>query len=136
MMSKKCKYALKALSHLAQNEGKIVKSADLARLQNIPKKFLEHILITLKSNSLVASKQGSEGGYYLLKPAKDIQLSEVYRLFDGAIALLPCVSERFYEPCSDCLSPETCKMKFIFAEIRLKTFDMMAEITIDHFLPD
>lgn len=130
MMSKKCKYALKALSCLAKYEGKKLNSVQISEQEQIPRKFLENILLTLKLQGYISSKLGKEGGYFLLKKAQDITLAEIYRLFDGAIALLPCVSERFYQPCEDCENPEECKMKNIFTEFRINTLELMKKRTI------
>ena len=104
-MSKKCKYAIKALGRLGRNYGKdCLFTKDIAQKENIPKKFLEQILLELKHAHMVNSKRGVGGGYYLLKNPKDISVADVYRLFDGAIALVPCVSLNFYEKCDDCKS--------------------------------
>jgi len=66
-----------------------------------PKKFLEQILLDLKHAGYVRSKQGTKGGYRLVRDPRQITLAEIYRLFDGAIALVPCVSQKFYETCDD-----------------------------------
>ena len=90
MMSKKCKYAFKALTHLAKSYPDThCQTAEIARVENIPRKFLELILLDLKKGGFVNSKQGAGGGYYLVKAPETILLGEIYRLFDGAIALLP-----------------------------------------------
>lgn len=130
MLSKKCKYAIKALRRMAMNEGTILKTQEIASLENIPKKFLEHILNDLRAHAFIGSKKGAEGGYYLIKPAKSILISDIYRLFDGAIALLPCASDKYYEPCDDCPDPETCKMKSVFIEVRNKTYKLLSKKTI------
>lgn len=130
MMSKRCKYALKALTRLSKNNGDVMKSAEIARLENIPKKFLEHILIDLKSHGFVASKMGNEGGYFILKAAADITILDIHRIFDGSIALLPCAAEKFYQPCDDCPDPETCRMKAVFANIRNKSYEILSHTTI------
>lgn len=129
-MSKKCKYALKALRCLSQSPLPVTRSADIASAERIPKKFLENILLELKTHGFVGSKQGKEGGYFLLKPAMDIKISEVYRLFDGAIALLPCASEKYYQPCDDCHHPDRCRMRGVFTEIRNKTYELLAHTAI------
>jgi Rrf2 family protein len=122
MLSQKAKYAIKALMNLAtQEKGVLVKTADIAEQENIPKKFLELILIDLKRASLVASKQGIGGGYYLLRSADKISLADIYRLFDGAIALLPCASLRFYEPCKDCADEDTCVLRASLIAVRDQT---------------
>ena len=122
MMSKKCKYALKALVRLGHEYGKgNLLTDDIARSAHIPKKFLELILLDLKRGGYVQSKQGAGGGYHLLQEPKKINLAEIYRFFDGAIALQPCVSQRFHEKCDDCPDEDTCNLKPAFSEIREKT---------------
>jgi Rrf2 family protein len=135
MMSMKCKYALKALTRLARDPSqKLLHTADIASLENIPKKFLEQILLTLKHARIVKSKQGVGGGYYLVKKPKDISVADVYRLFDGAIALVPCVSLNFYEKCEDCLSEKNCLLRKEFINIREGARVVMSKITIGSFI--
>jgi Rrf2 family protein len=131
MLSQKAKYAIKALIYLAQQEkGNLIKTADIASKSNIPKKFLELILIDLKRASLVSSKQGIGGGYYMLKDADEINLADIYRLFDGAIALLPCASLRFYEPCHDCPDESTCLIRDSLIQVRDQTLSALEKTTI------
>ncbi len=137
MMSKKCKYALKALTRLAKNYNKgHLQTADIAKLENIPKKFLEQILLELKHARMVGSKQGSGGGYFLIKNPKEISVADVYRLFDGAIALLPCVSINFYERCEDCTDEKSCAMQREFIKIREGARKIMSKVTIHSFIKD
>ena len=131
MLSHKAKYALKALLYLAQqDEDHISKTIEIADGANIPKKFLEQILLDLKRGRFVSSKQGKFGGYYLIKSKNDITLAEIHRLFDGAIALLPCASLNFYEPCSDCKTESECSLRHGLLLIRDKTLKAMEGITI------
>ena len=138
MMSMKCKYAIKALINLAANYQKgYVHTADIATEENIPKKFLEQILLDLKHAKIVNSKQGSKGGYYMLKHPKEVSVADVYRIFDGAIALLPCVSLNFYEKCDDCKDEKTCSLRREFIKIREGSRLVMSKISIQSFLkPD
>jgi Rrf2 family protein len=131
MLSHKTKYALKALLYLAQqDENHISKTIDIAEQANIPKKFLEQILLDLKRGHFVGSKQGKFGGYYLLKDTETITLADIHRLFDGAIALLPCASLNFYERCSDCISESECLLRHGLMTIRDETLKAMQGITI------
>lgn len=131
MLSNKTKYALKALLYLAQQEETHVsRTIDIAEAANIPKKFLEQILLDLKRGHFVGSKQGKFGGYYLLKSGNDISLADIHRLFDGAIALLPCASLNFYEPCSDCTTESECSLRQGLLLIRDETLKAMQGITI------
>ncbi|MFV8327282.1 RrF2 family transcriptional regulator [Flavobacterium sp. ZS1P14] len=131
MLSHKAKYALKALLFLAQqDENHISRTIEIAEAANIPKKFLEQILLDLKRGHFVGSKQGKFGGYYLLKSKNDITLADIHRLFDGAIALLPCASLNFYEPCSDCTNESECLLRHGLMTIRDETLKAMKGITI------
>ena len=135
MISKKCKYALKALVRLSQEfGGELVLTDEIARSEHIPKKFLELILLDLKHAGYVRSKQGAKGGYRLVRHPSEISLADVYRLFDGAIALLPCVSEKFYEACDDCPDVKKCRLKKVFIDVREKTYELLSGITIESFL--
>ena len=136
MMSKKCKYALKALIRLGKEygSGNLLLTDDIARSEHIPKKFLEQILLNLKHAGYVRSKQGSKGGYRLVQDPNHITLAEIYRLFDGAIALVPCVSQKFYEACDDCPDETICRLKPVFIDVREKTYALFSETTIQAFL--
>lgn len=90
MMSKKCKYAIKALVKLAENKDKgNMFTQDISDTAHITKKFIEQILLELKRAGFVSSSRGYGGGYYLLMNPEDILIADVYRLFDRVIALVP-----------------------------------------------
>ncbi|RPJ08069.1 MAG: Rrf2 family transcriptional regulator, partial [Deltaproteobacteria bacterium] len=125
MISKKTKYALKALIHLAReyDRGPILIS-DLARDERIPKKFLELILLTLKNNGVLQSRKGKGGGYYLGKPPREISMGNVIRILDGPLAPVPCVSETAYARCQECADERTCGIRQVMKDVR----DSMAGI--------
>jgi Rrf2 family protein len=125
MISKKMKYALKALIYIANAEEAHVKTSDIAEKAQIPKKFLEQILLELKKGRIVNSKQGNVGGFYFVKNPKDVTLADIYRLIDGQIALIPCASLNFYEPCKDCLNEETCSIRHALIEVRNGTLKVL-----------
>lgn len=119
MISKKTKYGLKALGYLARKEpGQPVLIAEIAAAENISLKFLEAILLELKKQGLLGSKKGKGGGYYLRKPANEISIASIYRMLEGPIAWLPCVSLNYYEKCDDCSSEEACSINKVFIEVR------------------
>ncbi len=103
MLSKKTRYAFRALSYLAENYGKgPILICDISAKKRIPLKFLENILNELKKADLLESKKGKGGGYALKVSPKKINLATVIRVINGPIALVPCVSLNFYEKCDDC----------------------------------
>ena len=82
-------YALKALLHLAEAHDRgLVKIHEIAEEEDIPEKFLEGILVTLKNARLVTSERGREGGYRLRRPPGEIMIGEVVRIMDGPLAPL------------------------------------------------
>lgn len=97
-LTAKSEYALLALVHLARQEGQgYIPVQSIADAQGIPHKFLEQILLLLKRARYVQSLKGQRGGYRLARPARQISLAEVIRLFDGALAPTESVSKYFYE---------------------------------------
>ncbi len=134
MLSKKTKYGLKALSYLAkQKQNKPVLIADISTSENISKKFLESILLTLKKNGILASKKGKGGGYYLLKGPHEIKISTIIRVLEGPIAMLPCVSLNYYEKCDDCLSEESCSLNILMIEVRDSMLKILENKTLANF---
>lgn len=131
MLTKKTKYALAALIHLArkQQSGPVLISR-LAKEEGIPKKFLELILLDLKKQGLLHSKKGRGGGYYLGRPAELIRLGQIVRLTDGPLAPLSCVSETAYEKCSDCRDETTCGIRKVMKEVRDATARILDTTTL------
>ena len=98
-LTTRSEYALLALIHLArQPRGTLVSVQAIASSQDIPPKFLEQILLTLKRARYVRSQRGQHGGYALARPARAISVAEIIRLLDGALAPTESVSKYFYEP--------------------------------------
>ena len=115
MISKKTKYAIDALVFLAkQPKGEAVPISKIADSEHIPRKFLEAILLDLRNAGMLSSKKGKLGGYYLHLPPNEINMASVMRLFDGAIALLPCVTHRYYEKCEECKDEAICGIRDVF----------------------
>ncbi|MGO2102426.1 MAG: RrF2 family transcriptional regulator [Psychroflexus halocasei] len=135
MISKKTKYAINALVYLAkQDNNNPIRISNISESQNIPQKFLEAILLDLKKAGILASKKGKGGGYYMLKAPKEINLAEVMRLFDGAIALLPCVTYNYYERCEECIDEETCGIRDVFYEVRNKTVELLKKADLEQII--
>jgi len=131
MLSKKTKYGLKALAYIARQEGNDpVQIATIAQSENISHKFLESILLTLRKSSILGSKKGKGGGYYLLKDAADIPMTDVIRVLEGPIAMLPCVSLNFYEKCDDCPDENKCSVHKLMIQVRDNTLKVLKNNTL------
>lgn len=130
MISKKCKYAIHALVHMAHTPEKKFLIKDISRSCRIPKKFLEAILLDLKRAGVLGSKQGKGGGYFLRRTPAEVNLAEVVRLFDGAIAAVPCATYKFYESCAECEDEETCTVRDAFLQVRNATVELLKSNTL------
>jgi len=119
MLSRRVKYAIKALLFLYQCHGQPPVSAKkIAAAERIPYKFLEAILNELKLNKIVTSQRGPSGGYSFAKSPDEISVASIMRIIDGPIALTTCTSENFYERCDTCLEESSCKMRKLFLSLR------------------
>ena len=107
MLSQKCKYALQALL-----------VSDIAEKENLPKKFLEAILLELNRNGLVRSRRGRGGGYALAKAPEAITFGQVVRIMDGPLAPLSCVSVNYYRRCDDCRDEQSCAIRKVMRRVR------------------
>lgn len=135
MLSKKAQYSILALVKLAKeyNEGPVLID-NISKSERIPKKFLESILFDLKQLGILASKKGKGGGYYLIKKPEEINLADIIRHIDGAIALIPCVTYKYYQPCQHCKDEVTCGIRSIVKDIRDETVNLLKKITLADIL--
>jgi Rrf2 family protein len=115
-ISKKTDYALRALFTLVEHyNGTPIPIRELARRNDIPKRFLEQIMLALKAQGWVESLAGMRGGYVLAKNPSKITMGEVVRHFDGILAPIECVSLSGYKRCSQ---EPVCRFRRVFLDIR------------------
>lgn len=127
-LSKRTQYSLRALYALARNHGQgPTLITQLAQEEHIPKKFLEQILLSLKTTGIVSSKKGKGGGYFLVRPPDEVTVGAVIRMIEGPLAPLPCASETRFRKCDECIDVETCGTRMVMREVR----DAIAKI-LDH----
>jgi Rrf2 family protein len=118
-LSRKARYALKALYALSAEEAHgPVLIADLSEREKIPHKFLETILLELKNAGVLKSKKGKGGGYSLARSPEQITIGQVIRVIDGPLAPIPCVSERAFARCEECVDEETCGTRQVMQKVR------------------
>ena len=138
-LSKKGEYAVRALveigfeSHLRPNS--LIQISTVAERTNIPEKFLEQILLSLRNGGVLKSKRGVEGGYALAKPPAAINLGEVVRLLDGPLAPIPCVSETAYEPCT-CPDEESCGLRIAMKQVRDAICNILDNYRLDRLISE
>jgi len=131
MLSLKTRYAILALTHLAKESGKgAIMISEIAKKESIPPRYLEAILLDLKKLGMLASKLGKTGGYYLIRKPEEINLADIVRHFEGPIALVPCVSEKAYQPCEFKKDEASCRLHHLFKDIRDYTYNKLQETTM------
>lgn len=129
MLSQKAKYALRAAIMLAEHADQPDSSpwvliADIAERENIPRKFLEAILVEMRNQGLLESRRGKNGGYRLAKPLDRVAFGDVIRLIDGPLAPIRCASRTQFQPCEDCADVSACSIRWAM----LKARDAMASV--------
>jgi Rrf2 family protein len=126
-LSRRSEYGLRALTDLVRSgPGATVPLATLARRNNLPPKFLEQIMATLKRGGILETTLGARGGYAFAGDPTEVSIGRVIRLLDGALAPLSCVSLRFYGPCS-CPDEATCALRDVMLDVRDATLAILDE---------
>ena len=127
-VSKRTDYALRALFTLVDHYGgQPIPIRELARRNDVPKRFLEQIMLALKSQGWVDSSAGIRGGYFLAKNPDKITMGDVVRHFDGILAPIDCVSVTGYQRCSQ---ESVCRFRRVFYEARNYVANLMDRTTL------
>ena len=127
-LSMKTDYALRAIFTLVEHYGRgPIPTRELARRNEIPKKFLEQILLGMKDQGWVDSLAGKEGGYILAKSPERITMGEIVRFFDGILAPIHCVSVTQYKRCSQ---EPVCRFRRVLFDARNYVATLMEKSTL------
>jgi len=121
--------------HLARGDAGIpVQIAEIAREEQISRKFLESILLTLRKNGLLGSRKGKGGGYYMIKKPEEIPMTALMRILEGPIAMIPCVSLNYYEACTDCPEESECAVHKLMLKVRDSNLEVYRNTTLADIL--
>ncbi len=127
-LSKRGEYGLRAMIMLAtpgsDGHSPVLQIREISQHEQIPAKFLEQILLSLKNAGLLHSKMGVGGGYHLSRPPGEINLGQIVRILDGPLAPVKCVSQMAYEPCG-CPDEETCGLRLVMGDVRNAIADLL-----------
>jgi len=109
-------YALKAILDLCLHaqKGRVVPLTDIARRQDIPLQFLEHIMLALKKAGYIQSKTGKRGGFLLSKAPESITLGEIIRLIEGPVEPIACGAG---EGSSGCAEEGRCAFQEVWVRV-------------------
>lgn len=131
MLTAKGKYSLKALAYLGGIEpGRSIQASDIAKANNIPKKFLDAILGELRNAGIVHSRKGPGGGYQLARAPGAIKIGHVIRTIDGPLAPVACASRTAYRPCRDCQDVKACTVRLTMLKVRDAMSDVLDRLSV------
>ena len=134
-LSKRGEYGLRAMMRLAEfyqpvEPPVLTQIREISEIENIPIKYLEQILLTLKNAGLLNSKKGIHGGYYLAKLPSEIMLGQIVSILDGPLAPIRCVSQMAYEPC-ECRDEKTCGLRLVMLDVRNAIADILDHTSLE-----
>lgn len=126
-VSRKIDYALRAVIHLAGEEGgdRVCAVGEIAAQERIPRQFLEKIIQHLIRGGLVRSRRGPHGGYVLARPAERMTFRDVIEAVEGPITLNTCVNDH-----GDCFLMGTCGMQRVWQEGQRRVMELFEKTTI------
>ncbi|HYA48167.1 MAG TPA: Rrf2 family transcriptional regulator [Burkholderiales bacterium] len=115
-LSTKGEYASRAMLELSLRYGQgPLHVREISQAQNVPRRFLEQILLLLKRAGYLKSRKGQKGGFVLAKPPSAISVAEVIRVMDGPLAPIDCVSVMAHEACP---MEATCGLRWLWKDVR------------------
>jgi Rrf2 family protein len=131
VISKKTKYALRALAYLAQQpDDRHILIADLANAEKIPKKFLEFILLSLRKGGLLTSRIGKGGGYRLAHAPSEITIGRIVTILEGGFSLVHCLSENGSKQCEEGNDPSCCGIHLVMADVKQSISSVLEKTTL------
>lgn len=136
MLTKKAKYALRALCALVNAQPEQLQARQVAIAADVPEKFLEAILVELRKAGIIVSKRGVQGGHMLARPAEEIMVGEIIRTIDGPLAPIRCASVTAYRACDDCPEPEACALRLLMGDVRDAMSDVVDQRSLHQLVLD
>jgi Rrf2 family protein len=137
-LSKKADYALIAMKHLALNASRAearmreggagatsTSAREIAEQYDIPIELLAKVLQRLVRTGLLASTQGTRGGYTLSRPPKSISIADVIQAIDGPFTVTACSTEKH-----DCEQYSKCSVRDPLWQIRERIVTALGTVTL------
>ena len=129
-LSTKIRYGARAMLELASHYGEgPVELKEIARCQDISIKYLEQVIIPLRTAGLVKSVRGSKGGYSLAKPPSEICLFDVIETLEGPLCLVDCINDP-----KSCRRSLSCVTRDIWSDVSEALRRVLRSITLDEMV--
>jgi Rrf2 family transcriptional regulator, cysteine metabolism repressor len=116
-VSTRGEYGVRAMVALAHHYGVGPMSITaVAKESSVPYAYLEQLIVPLRKAGLVESKRGAQGGYQLTRPPEEVRVGDVYRVMEGPVAPMDCVSEN--EADQTCPLIDGCETRPVWLKVR------------------
>jgi Rrf2 family protein len=102
--------------------------AAVAKASSVPYAYLEQLIVPLRRAGLVESKRGAQGGYQLTRPPDEVRVGDVYRVMEGPVAPMDCVSEN--EADQTCPLIEGCETRPVWLKVRDSIANTLDSMTL------
>jgi Rrf2 family protein len=128
-VSSRGEYGVRAMVALARNYGQGPMSiAAMSKASSVPMPYLEQLIGPLRRAGLVESTRGARGGYKLTREPREVRVGEVYRVMEGPVAPMECVSEDITE--QTCPLIEGCETRPVWLRMRDAIVDTLDSMTL------
>jgi Rrf2 family nitric oxide-sensitive transcriptional repressor len=129
LITRETDYSIRALTFLAQHEGKVISATQLVSELKVPRPFLRGLMQVLQREGFLISTRGKGGGFILKRRAQDIRVIDIIKVFQGSFSLLECFLNK--SPC-----PNKIKCKFRKEVMAIEDFarKRFSAVTIASFL--
>ena len=128
-VSTRGEYGVRAMVALARNYGVGPMSiAAMAKESSVPYAYLEQLIVPLRRAGLVTSKRGAHGGYQLARPPEQVRVGEIYRVMEGPVAPMDCVSENVQD--QTCPLIEGCETRPVWLKVRDSIVEALDSLTL------
>ena len=132
-VSTRGEYGVRAMVALAAHYGSGPMSiASIARESSVPYAYLEQLIAPLRKAGLVESRRGAQGGYLLTRAPIDVRVGDVYRVMEGPVAPMDCVSEDISE--QTCPLIDGCQTRPVWLKVRDSIVDAIDSMTLDDLI--
>jgi len=129
-ISTKIRYGTRAMLELASHYGEgTIELREIAEKEDISPKYLEQVIVPLRTAGLVKSVRGSKGGYTLAKPPSNISLREIFEVLEGPVNLVDCLADP-----EACQRTSACVTREIWKEVSDVIDKVFSSITLEEMV--
>jgi Rrf2 family transcriptional regulator, cysteine metabolism repressor len=108
--------------------------AEIAAAEDLPRAYLEQLVMSLRDAGLVTSTRGARGGYELVRPPAETRMSEVLRALEGPIAPMFCATEDV-EHATVCDRTSSCTVNLLWVRVRDAITGALDTMTLADLVP-